>query len=348
MENILIKEFEKTVPAKNSKNGTISINNTYIQFKCFHCNDIVEMRKVSYVHTKPCKQCQKRLRGKQTFFKKAAEKFGDAFDLTKAEAEYFDATTHVTVRCKKHDHEYSVSPVRFTAKPYPNQPAKGGCPKCAHEVQLTKNKQSIDYYLAIIENSYPDLSIIAHGNACSNLEPIYLKCPIHGEFKKSLAKVLQSTKKGSKLCDKCTSEAHAWRTRMARTDIPGKVYFVHFKDVDLYKCGVTHKTTKERLRGHLSNINILWELDFPTLSQAYTFEYLFFRYYYSLKCNHPDTTLGGYTEFFYSYIEKPLQPFIEEILCRKESNSGKLPPPSEDNPERSLYGGTCNDYPERE
>ena len=41
--------------------------------------------------------------------------------------------------------------------------------------------------------------------------------------------------------------------------------------------------------------------------------------------------------FVYEYINTPSKRFIEEILCRKESNSGEpLPSNVEGNPERSL------------
>ena len=40
---------------------------------------------------------------------------------------------------------------------------------------------------------------------------------------------------------------------------------------------------------------------------------------------------------FIENVEKPDKRFIEEILCRKESNSGELLPSNvEDNPERKL------------
>jgi hypothetical protein len=342
MENTIIKEFRKEtteiLPSGNKR------TRVFVQFKCFNCGKVVEYEKSNFKVGKPCKECQNRLRGKTSFLKRAKKKFGDKFDLTKAEEEYFDATTPVTIKCNKHNYEYKISPTHFVAKPYPNQPAKGGCPKCTQEVQLTKNKRSIDYYLSIIEEYYPSIKVIEYGNAEHNQESILLFCPVHGEFTKTLAKVKHSTHADSYLCDKCTSEKHAWRTRMARTDIPGKVYFVKFKDVNLYKCGVTYRTTKDRLRGHIYNIDILWEIDFDTLANAYFFELQFFRTYNSLRTQHPDNTIGGYTEFFSRFINKPSQPFIEEILCRKESNSGELPPSNdEDNPERSPEMGTCND-----
>lgn len=307
MENIIIKEFRKVTGQEKGKDGVLR-NRTrpFTLFTCGYCKSTVEVNSTSYQQNVPCRDCQKRLRGKKNFLQRAKAKFKDKFDLTKAEQEYFDATTPVTIKCNLHNVEYKISPTRFVSKPYPNQPAKGGCPICAQEVQLSKNKKSIGYYIGLIKEYYPSIEVVAHGSAENNLETITLNCPIHGEFTKTLAKVKHSTSVDSCLCDKCTSERHAWRTRMARTDIPGKVYFVKFKDVNLYKCGVTYKTTKERLRGHVSNIEILWELDFNTLSDAYMFELQFFRQHNDLRTQHPDSTLGGYTEFFIKEIAKPL------------------------------------------
>lgn len=324
MKNLIIKQFRKETQKEKGKDGVYRTRTrSFTEFTCFHCKQSVEVRTDKYSDNKPCKNCQKRLRGRVNFLNKAKNKFGDKFDLTKAESEYFDATTPVTIKCNVHDYEYKISPTRFTSKPYPNQPAKGGCPKCVQEIQLTKNSKGIDYYLALIEEKFPDISVVKHGTAESNQENITLFCGAHGEFTKTLAKVKQADPASSKLCNKCTQEQHAWRTRMARTDIPGTVYFVKFKDVNLYKCGVTYKTPKERLRGHINNIEILWELQFPTLSDAYFFEYQYFREHHHIRTNHPDNTIGGYTEFFSEFLPKPLQPFIEEILCRKNLKTGK-------------------------
>ena len=343
MTNIFIKEF------RVSKNSNIEPTRTrpYIEFTCFHCNTIQTMTKACYKDTSPCRECQKRLRGKTNFFIKAKEKFGDAFDLSKTETEYFDYTTPVTVRCIKHDHEYKVKPVHFVSNPYPNQPHKGGCPKCMEETNKTKNQKPIDFYLKLIEDKFPAAIVTdIPSETPSQIEFLTLTCEFHGSFTKRLRDIHKvNADISTNLCPSCSKEQLAWNTRTARTDIPGLVYFVHFKDVDLYKCGVTYKTTKERLRGHISNIDIKWELPFDTLSDAYSFETQFFREHYKYKCSHPDTTLGGYTEFLTTEIPKPSERFIAEMLCRKKSNSEKLPPDNaEDNSERSLHiAGTCND-----
>jgi len=339
--NTFIREFRANKASTKEPTRT----RPYIEFICFHCKQIVSESKHSYKDHKPCRECQKRLRGKDNFLKAAKNKFSDAFDLSLVEQEYFDYYTPVTIICNKHNHAYKIRPVHFVAASYGNQPHNGGCPMCSQEINKTKNKKPIDHYLAILSDKFPQIEVISHGNADSNTEHIQLNCPVHKEFTKTLASIVKSDPSITNLCPTCSSEKHAWNMRMVRKDIPGYVYFVHFKDVNLYKCGVTYRSINDRFRRHLHNISKVWLLEFDTLSDAYFFEYQFFREYKNYKCTHPNNTLGGYTEFFNHCILKPSERFIEEILCRKESNSGEiLSQFCEDNPERSLnISETCND-----
>lgn len=341
MKNTFIKEFRVS---KDSKTETTRTR-PYIEFICFHCNTTQTVSKPFYKEDQPCKECIKRLRGKTNFLAKAKDKFGDQFDLTKAETTYFDYTTPVPITCKKHNHEYLVRPVHFISNSYNNQPHKGGCPKCASDTNKIKNLKTSDYYLQLLEDRFPNVSVVnfPSGIVTSNMEFTAL-CDYHGEYVKRFSDILKVNPEVSNFCPSCSKEQLAWNTRYTRTDIPGLVYFVYFKDVNLYKCGVTYKTTKDRLRGHINNIEIKWELPFNTLSDAYFFENQFFREHFSYKCTHPNHELGGYTEFLSIDIPKPSERFIAEMLCRKESNSEKLlPGNAEDNSERSLETGTCND-----
>lgn len=334
MKNTFIKEFRVNKGSSTEPTRT----RPYIKFICFHCNTIQTMSKASYKETKPCKECDKRLRGKVNFLKKAQEKFGDAFDLSKASTSYFDYFTPVPITCNKHNFEYNIKPVHFVSNSYDNQPHKGGCPKCAQDNNKLKNLKSSDSYLQLLEDKFPDITLVNFpiGIVPSDAE-FTATCTHHGNYTKKLRDILKINSEVSNMCPTCSKEYLAWNVRYARNDIPGIVYFVHFKDVNLYKCGVTYKTTKERLKKHINNIDIVWELPFDTLSNAYFFETQFFRKYFSYKCNHPNLKFGGYTEFLSIDIPKPSERFIEEILCRKESNSEELPPSiDEDNSERSL------------
>lgn len=332
MENIIIREYRKDRSNEKEVNRT----RPYVDFICGVCQKETTLPKNVYVPTKPCSSCQKRLRGKRNFFVTAKGKFQDNFDLSEVDSYYVDYCTPVPVTCKLHNCRYFIKPTHFLAKAYNNAPHKGGCPECAKEVQLTKNKKSIELYLAIIADKFPDISVIEHGTAVNNLEHIVLSCPTHGTFTKTLAAVRKSCTTTLNLCPTCSRALMAWNTRAARTDVPGIVYFVKFTDVNLYKCGVTYKAIKDRLRGHLSNIEELWELHFDTLAEAYFFEHQFFKEHHQYRCEHPNIKMGGYTEFFNKQFNKPSKRFVEAILRRKKSNSEKLPPQyCEDNSERS-------------
>lgn len=318
MKNTVTKTFRKSMNCKTEVNRT----REFTIFICGECNKEVTINSSNYNEYKPCVTCLKRQRGKENFIRKAIAKFGNAFDISKAILEYNGPVSPVTIRCIKHDYEYSITPTRFTAKAYKNQPAKGGCPKCAYEVQLHKNNKSIDHYLGLLKSKFPSIAVVAHGSAVTNLERIELNCPIHGNFVKTLAAIVKTSPSTSNLCPHCSREKLSWHTRQARTDIPGIVYFVYFKSIDKFKLGVTYKTVKERLRGYLNDIEIVWTYELPELADAYHIECTLFRKFKEFKTTHPDKHFGGYTEFVNSYIPKPSKRFIEETLCRKKPKQG--------------------------
>ncbi len=334
MCNTFIEETRLSCPSPSEPNRT----RLYIKAHCHHCGTEYTVKKANYSTKTPCPSCQKRLRGKEGFLQKAEQKFGDKFDLTKTTQEYFDYYTPVTVRCVKHDHEYKIKPVHFVANSYDNAPHKGGCPKCAIEASKKYLNKPITHYLQHLNDKFPDIKVNKlPENTESNLNTIELICPVHGVFIKTLADLVRLHPDTSSLCPHCSKEKLAWRTRQTRVDVPGTVYFVKFTDVDLYKCGVTYKSISERFKGVLSKIQVIWTIELATLEQAYALEVELFRKYKEFRTKYPDNSFGGYTEFLSINVEKPDERFIEEILCRKESNSGKpLPSNVEGNPERKL------------
>jgi hypothetical protein len=318
-----------------------------IKALCNTCSKEFTISSSRYFQNKPCVQCQKRLRGKTNFFEKAKKKFGNAFDLEQAKLDYVDYTTPVTVRCKKHNHTYKIKPVHFVANSYANAPHKGGCSKCAVEASKEYLSKPIEHYLKHLNDKFPNIKVVTTPkDTSSNLNKITLSCPIHGDFVKTLADLVRLHPDTSSMCPLCSQEKLAWNTRTARTDVKGYVYFVKFTEASLYKCGVTYKGVKERFKGVLSKIEELWVIELPTLEKAFILENALFRKYSKYRTCYPDTTFGGYTEFLSINVEKPDERFIEEILCRKESNSGEpLTSNVEGNPERSLDNcqETCRD-----
>lgn len=343
MSNTFIEKFKSPQPSKSEPNRT----RWKTKALCNICNKEFTINSSNYCTTKPCVQCQKRLRGKANFFKKAQQKFGDAFDLKQANLDYVNYTTPVTVRCRKHNHSYKIKPVHFVANSYTTAPHKGGCNKCAIEASKEYLSKPIEHYLKHLNEKFPEIKVVdIPKNASNNLSKITLSCPAHGHFVKTLADLVRLHPSTSSMCPLCSQEKLAWNTRTARTDVKGYVYSVKFTDVNLYKCGVTYKTVKERFKGVLDKVEELWLIELPTLEKAFILENAIFRKYNNHRTCYPDTSFGGYTEFLSINVEKPDERFIEEILCRKESNSGEpLPSNVEGNPERSLDTSqeTCRD-----
>jgi hypothetical protein len=341
--NTIIKQYRESTNSSSEPNRTRPMT----EFECGVCKTVNTIRSSSYKEDKPCRSCQKREIGKRNLIKRNKEKFGDKFDISKALEEYVDYKTPVTVTCLIHNHSYKISPTHFTAHSYDNAPHKGGCSMCAVEASKKYLNKPIDHYLKHLNDKWPNIKVATlPENTNSNLNKIELECPHHGKFTTTLARLVSGDPNKSKLCPSCSKELLAWNTRTVRTDVKGKVYFVKFKNENLYKCGVTYQTVNTRFKGYLSQIEILWEIEFDTLEEAYIVETAIFRKYKHLRTNFPDTSFGGYTEFLTEFIEKPDKRFIEEILCRKESNSGEILPSNvEDNPERSLdnHQETCRD-----
>ena len=325
-----IKEYRVS---KNEKGRT----RPYIDFVCGGCTSCNTIAANNYKEDKHCSKCLRKYIAEKTFFKKAKEKFGNKYDLRKVK--YISPTTKVEVVCAKHNLNHWVTPNRFLVKSYSHikgHSSNGGCPKCAEEIQKTKNQKGIDYYLQALEKRFPQFSVIEHGTGKSVRESIKLYCEFHGKFKTVLHSIV--SKESVHLCPRCSIDLNAWKIRTTRTDVKGKVYFLYLPDIQMFKFGVTCRDTKKRMHEIGDNVELIWELEFNTLSDAYFFEYQFFRHHKNIRYRG-DRILdkGGYTELMTALIDKPTKRFIEEILCLKKLNSGEvLPTRVEDNPEPSL------------
>jgi len=333
--NKVIKEYRVSKPEKN---GSKSRTRPYVDFICGNCGNTVTLPKSNYKDDKYCNKCIRHEKAKQRFFVKAKEKFGDKYDLSKVS--YISPTTKVEVICSKHKISHWITPTRFLVKKYTHikgHSANGGCPKCAEEVNKTKNQKSINYYLRILADRFPQFSVVSVKNEVESVnDKITLYCKQHGEFTKTLHSIV--SKESVHLCPHCNNDLNAWKMRTTRTDAKGKVYFVYLPDIQMFKFGVTYRDIKRRMYELGNNIELIWSIEFNTLADAYFFEYQFFRHYKSLRYKGDRLiNKGGYTELMTTLIEKPTKCFVEEILRRKESNSGE---PQTDNavgnPERSL------------
>lgn len=317
-ENLIIKEY-KEVQTVVEKGREVNRNRNYTTFRCHCCNKEITVLTRSFSLDKPCTNCQKRARGARNFMQRAVDKFGDKFDLSKTV--YVDSSTKLSVRCIKHDNTFEVHPMDFVGKPRKNKPQKGGCKLCAAETQAQAMKKPISYYLQALNTRFPQFSVVSHGTAESNRELMHLMCEHHGPFSKTLHNIV--SKEAVHLCPGCNNDLNAWKMRTVREDVAGKVYFVFLPELNMFKFGVTYRDIADRVKEFKQTAELLWYVDFDTLSDAYFFEYQFFRYYKELRYKGERVmNSGGYTELFTEIINKPTKRFIEEILCLKESKRG--------------------------
>lgn len=330
MKNIIIKQFDE-LRYKTPKLEHFTI------FKCLRCKEEKTVRTKIFLLEKPCKSCLKNLRGLKNFKEKVKNKYGNSLiiDFTT----YKDSRTKVKVTCVKHNKVYYMNPSRLVMKDYKHYGAYciNGCPTCVIDRNNTKNEKPIKHYIDALKRRWPNFSIISAPISPFTIKSkINIDCDKHGAFTTTLR--MLTSKYTIELCPTCKTEHHAWNSRMARTDIKGFVYFFYIPKIKKYKLGVTYRDIKRRMYEIGHKVELKWLLEFTTLADAYTFEYLFFREQTNKRYYGPKLlNKGGNTELFNSSIKKPSVRFIKEILCRKESNSGKpLSNNFEGNPERSL------------
>ena len=328
MNTIIQREF---LPIKEGETR----KRWFATVQCQQCSKIFTIREQpKALHlNKPCEECSRKNIAYGKFIEKSLKKHGNRFDYSLITKDsYKDLFTPVDIICKKHG-VFQQKPKDHTS----NANGKQCCPKCIYEFNILHNKKSISEWKEELQTKTPHITISKHGNSDSNTEKCTLSCEHHGEFETILARI----KSGSIICPKCVAEKNAWNTRHTREDIKGIVYFIHIPEINHYKLGVTTTSVDKRLSTLEHDYTVLCTLEMPTAKEAYALEQKLFKLFKDFRpySKYVKPTLfncfGGYTELLSSTL--PSKRFIEEILCRKESNSGEpLPSNVEGNPERSL------------
>jgi len=117
------------------------------------------------------KRAQKHRSNTEKFIKRAKEIHGDTYDYS--ETEYTDASSPVTVICKKHG--------SFSIRPH-NHLRGQGCPLCGNEKKGAYRKVSLEDFIRRASekhhNKY-DYSLVDLKNTWSKVDII---CPVHGVF----------------------------------------------------------------------------------------------------------------------------------------------------------------------
>jgi len=91
-------------------------------------------------------------------------------------------------------------------------------------------------------------------------------CPVHGEFTQQVKLHLSSNG-----CQACGQELRSIKLRKSNITRPAYLYYVYFKEYDLYKIGVSTRI-KERFNGEIHKPNIIQIKEYQTEAQAYYVE----------------------------------------------------------------------------
>lgn len=252
--------------------------------------------------TGACQGCLMDARAKQ-FFVSAYNKFGDKFDYT--DSVFLGSTSPIEIRCKEHGAFTTSAKHHIETPSGSNNPSLGGCKECARETQREKVTKPLSHWEELVtKKSNGTMTLVDYiggfgTNDTSNIAVI--NCPIHGEFHYSFTSLTKTADTLS--CPHCFQENNSWGGRTRRIDIPGTLYFIYFKDLNLYKLGVTARTVKARFKGYI-DYEVLWTKEFNTLAEAYDEETRLFRKYSEIRYKGKENLLklGGSTELLHHFI----------------------------------------------
>lgn len=278
MNKLLKREFlpvgteSQTYSSKSGQKEVCSVRKRWFaSMECMQCGEIftiLEQSKKKHLH-KPCETCAKKNAAYKSFISKALKKHGNKFDYSLITQEnYVNLFTPVKIMCKEHGY-FLQKPKDHTSKTN----AKLCCPICVQEFNKVHNKRSIESWKEELNDKAPHISMTEHGNADSNMEDCVLECKHHGKFTSKLCDI----KNQKYICPLCSQDHNSWGGRFRRTDVAGILYFIELPTLGVYKLGVTSKSTEERLRSLKHPYNVLWEVKFPTLKDAYEKETYLFR-----------------------------------------------------------------------
>ncbi|RFO97851.1 hypothetical protein DIC66_03740 [Rhodoferax lacus] len=129
-----------------------------------------------------------------------------------------------------------------------------GCPKCGNETIASKQRQSVDAFIAkskAVHGDKYDYSKVTYKTARL---PVTIICPVHGEYEQVPGRHVKSG------CRKCADDdlpgAYSFKVLSrdrALAERPAVLYYLHFESESgesFYKIGITLKSIKQRFAGY--------------------------------------------------------------------------------------------------
>jgi len=139
-------------------------------------------------------------------------------------------------------------------------------------------------------------------------EKVTITCLKHGDFKQT-----PHAHKQGQGCPECAKDVRSIKLRKLNTHRKATLYYVYFKELDLYKLGVT-VNIKHRFRGEVHIHEVLFKKEFNTEQEAYYVENLLLSKYVIHKYIGPSVLhRKGNTELLTKNILTTLQSSVETI-----------------------------------
>jgi len=157
---------------------------------------------------------------KEQFIKESVEKHGDKYDYNKAT--YVTAKTKTTITCKIHGDFLQT----------PGDHIRGcGCPKCGKLRAHSSNRASLEEFVEKAKKVHQDTYTYKDAEYVNCKTPITITCEHHGNFKQ-----IPTHHTNGHGCPRCASKGTNY-------DKSATLYYVKLVGTDLYKLGITNKST---------------------------------------------------------------------------------------------------------
>jgi len=187
----------------------------------------------------------------EVFVQSARENFGAKYDYSKAIYKGFKKP--LIIICPIHGNQQQ-SPYRHLQSDY-------GCTSCAREHVARTQQLTLDVFIARATTIHQSRYEYTHVSFNNLRDKVIIDCPEHGFFHQTASKHLEGSG-----CSACAS----WGFDYIK---PATLYYLHVKNVDLFKIGITNRKVEERfLSNELENLEFIKTWYFSTGRAAHNLE----------------------------------------------------------------------------
>lgn len=223
-----------------------------------------------------CPSCNRKIKWTVATLQDSLDFSGKKLLIKSTEEDYKNTRTKLDIECEVCNYSWKCSPSSFM---------KNGCPRCANTLPLT---------LEIIQNRLDatERDITVSGEYKNNLLNIDCQCNVCG------GKWRCST--GNLLAGRSCMDCHPAIGGGFDYSKPGNLYYLRISDKNgvYWKIGITNRSVKERFKGDLSKITILYFHTFDLGSQAALCEKNILNIFKDYKAENITVLKSGNTELF--------------------------------------------------